>query len=60
MTNTDFWPPPPLSRCLQWSPTAVLGDAAYGPSFTGQGASMALVGAYMLAGALDALHRVAG
>jgi 2-polyprenyl-6-methoxyphenol hydroxylase-like FAD-dependent oxidoreductase len=32
---------------------AVLGDAAYGPSFfTGQGTSMALVGAYMLAGAL--------
>ena len=32
---------------------AVLGDAAYGPSFfTGQGTSIALVGAYMLAGAL--------
>jgi 2-polyprenyl-6-methoxyphenol hydroxylase-like FAD-dependent oxidoreductase len=32
---------------------AVLGDAAFGPSFfTGQGTSMALVGAYMMAGAL--------
>jgi 2-polyprenyl-6-methoxyphenol hydroxylase-like FAD-dependent oxidoreductase len=31
----------------------VLGDAAFGPSFfTGQGTSMALVGAYMMAGAL--------
>lgn len=34
---------------------AVLGDAAFGPSFfTGQGTSMALVGAYMMAGALAA------
>ncbi len=32
---------------------AVLGDAAFGPSFfTGQGTSMALVGAYMMAGSL--------
>jgi 2-polyprenyl-6-methoxyphenol hydroxylase-like FAD-dependent oxidoreductase len=32
---------------------AVLGDAAFGPSFfSGQGTSMALVGAYMMAGAL--------
>jgi 2-polyprenyl-6-methoxyphenol hydroxylase-like FAD-dependent oxidoreductase len=32
---------------------AVLGDAAFGPSFfTGQGTSLALVGAYMMAGAL--------
>jgi 2-polyprenyl-6-methoxyphenol hydroxylase-like FAD-dependent oxidoreductase len=32
---------------------AVLGDAAFGPSFfTGQGTSMALVGAYIMAGAL--------
>jgi 2-polyprenyl-6-methoxyphenol hydroxylase-like FAD-dependent oxidoreductase len=32
---------------------AVLGDAAFAPSFlTGQGTSMALVGAYMMAGAL--------
>jgi 2-polyprenyl-6-methoxyphenol hydroxylase-like FAD-dependent oxidoreductase len=32
---------------------AVLGDAAFSPSFfTGQGTSMALVGAYMMAGAL--------
>ncbi|WP_084701476.1 FAD-dependent monooxygenase [Cryptosporangium arvum] len=36
---------------------AVLGDAAYAPSFlTGQGSSLALVGAYMLADAL-ATHR---
>jgi 2-polyprenyl-6-methoxyphenol hydroxylase-like FAD-dependent oxidoreductase len=42
-------------RMPSWSAgrVAVLGDAAYGPSFfTGQGTSMALVGAYMLAGAL--------
>lgn len=33
----------------------MLGDAAFGPSFfTGQGTSMALVGAYMMAGALAA------
>jgi len=32
---------------------ALVGDAAYGPSFmTGQGSSLALVGAYMLAGEL--------
>ena len=35
---------------------ALVGDAAYAPSFlTGQGSSMALVGAYMLAGSLAAL-----
>lgn len=34
---------------------ALVGDAAYGPSFmTGQGTSMALVGAYILAGELNA------
>ena len=41
---------------------AVLGDAAFGPSFfTGQGTSMALVGAYMMAGALatNSEHTVA-
>ena len=39
----------------QWSTgrVALVGDAAYAPSFlTGQGTSMALVGAYMLAGEL--------
>ena len=42
-------------RMPAWSKgrVAVLGDAAFGPSFfTGQGTSMALVGAYLLAGAL--------
>jgi 2-polyprenyl-6-methoxyphenol hydroxylase-like FAD-dependent oxidoreductase len=42
-------------RMPAWSAgrVAVLGDAAFGPSFfTGQGTSMALVGAYMMAGAL--------
>jgi len=42
-------------RMPAWSAgrVAVLGDAAFGPSFfTGQGTSMALVGAYMLARAL--------
>jgi len=39
----------------RWSKgrVALVGDAAYGPSFmTGQGSSLALVGAYMLAGEL--------
>jgi len=43
----------------RWSSgrVALLGDAAYAPSFlTGQGSSLALVGAYMLAGSL-ADHR---
>ncbi|MFE1025732.1 FAD-dependent monooxygenase [Streptomyces sp. NPDC058818] len=43
----------------RWSSgrVALLGDAAYAPSFlTGQGSSLALVGAYMLAGSLAA-HR---
>ncbi|MDR7277244.1 FAD-dependent monooxygenase [Catenuloplanes atrovinosus] len=42
-------------RMPRWSSgrVAVLGDAAYAPSFlTGQGTSLALVGAYMLAGSL--------
>jgi 2-polyprenyl-6-methoxyphenol hydroxylase-like FAD-dependent oxidoreductase len=46
-------------RLPSWSSgrVALLGDAAYAPSFlTGQGSSLALVGAYMLAGALAA-HR---
>jgi 2-polyprenyl-6-methoxyphenol hydroxylase-like FAD-dependent oxidoreductase len=47
-----------------WSAGRVagLGDAAFGPSFlTGQGTSMALVGAYMMAGALatNSEHTVA-
>ncbi|MFE1934004.1 FAD-dependent monooxygenase [Streptomyces sp. NPDC059474] len=46
-------------RMPHWSSgrIALVGDAAYAPSFlTGQGSSLALVGAYMLAGAL-ATHR---
>ncbi|WP_320784673.1 FAD-dependent monooxygenase [Streptomyces sp. CRN 30] len=42
-------------RVPRWSSgrVALLGDAAYAPSFlTGQGTSLALVGAYMLAGSL--------
>ncbi|MES4904216.1 MULTISPECIES: FAD-dependent monooxygenase [unclassified Streptomyces] len=42
-------------RMPQWSSgrVALVGDAAYAPSFlTGQGSSLALVGAYMLANAL--------
>ncbi|MGW8066590.1 FAD-dependent monooxygenase [Streptomyces ziwulingensis] len=44
-------------RMPHWSSgrVALVGDAAYAPSFlTGQGSSLALVGAYMLAGALAA------
>ncbi|WPB94496.1 FAD-dependent monooxygenase [Streptomyces malaysiensis] len=46
-------------RMAHWSSgrVALVGDAAYAPSFlTGQGSSLALVGAYMLANAL-ARHR---
>jgi 2-polyprenyl-6-methoxyphenol hydroxylase-like FAD-dependent oxidoreductase len=40
---------------------ALVGDAAYAPSFlTGQGTSLALVGAYMLAGSLAARDHAAG
>ncbi|MFD3374236.1 MULTISPECIES: FAD-dependent monooxygenase [unclassified Streptomyces] len=43
--------------CWSSGRVALLGDAAYAPSFlTGQGTSLALVGAYMLAGSLAA-HR---
>lgn len=44
-------------RMPRWSSgrVALVGDAAYAPSFlTGQGSSLALVGAYMLAGSLAA------
>ncbi|MCX4712227.1 MULTISPECIES: FAD-dependent monooxygenase [Streptomyces] len=44
-------------RIPRWSDNrvALVGDAAYAPSFlTGQGSSLALVGAYMLAGSLAA------
>ncbi|MFH9294672.1 FAD-dependent monooxygenase [Streptomyces sp. NPDC017520] len=44
-------------RMDRWSSgrVALVGDAAYAPSFlTGQGSSLALVGAYMLAGSLAA------
>ncbi|MFF8467510.1 FAD-dependent monooxygenase [Streptomyces griseus] len=44
-------------RMPRWSGgrVALVGDAAYAPSFlTGQGSSLALVGAYMLAGSLAA------
>jgi 2-polyprenyl-6-methoxyphenol hydroxylase-like FAD-dependent oxidoreductase len=46
-------------RLPRWSAgrVALVGDAAYAPSFlTGQGSSVALVGAYMLAGELAATH----
>ncbi|MFE0801270.1 FAD-dependent monooxygenase [Streptomyces sp. NPDC058812] len=43
--------------CWSSGRVALVGDAAYAPSFlTGQGSSLALVGAYMLAGSLAA-HR---
>ncbi|WP_431941790.1 FAD-dependent monooxygenase [Nocardia grenadensis] len=47
----------------RWSSgrVALVGDAAYAPSFlTGQGSSLALVGAYMLAGSLTDRDHVAG
>ncbi|MFD7134745.1 FAD-dependent monooxygenase [Streptomyces sp. NPDC059894] len=47
-------------RMPHWSSgrVALVGDAAYAPSFlTGQGASLALAGAYMLANALSATDR---
>jgi 2-polyprenyl-6-methoxyphenol hydroxylase-like FAD-dependent oxidoreductase len=40
---------------------ALAGDAAYAPSFlTGQGSSLVLVGAYMLAGSLSGRDHAAG
>lgn len=50
-------------RMPRWSSgrVALVGDAAYAPSFlTGQGSSLALVGAYMLAGSLADRDHVAG
>jgi 2-polyprenyl-6-methoxyphenol hydroxylase-like FAD-dependent oxidoreductase len=50
-------------RMARWSRgrVALVGDAAYAPSFlTGQGSSLALVGAYMLAGSLAARDAAAG
>lgn len=50
-------------RMPHWSSGRVglVGDAAYAPSFlTGQGTSLALVGAYMLAGSLAGGDHVAG
>ncbi|MFD4260220.1 FAD-dependent monooxygenase [Streptomyces sp. NPDC058534] len=50
-------------RMPRWSSgrVALLGDAAYAPSFlTGQGTSLALVGAYMLAGSLADRDHAAG
>jgi 2-polyprenyl-6-methoxyphenol hydroxylase-like FAD-dependent oxidoreductase len=47
----------------RWSSgrVALVGDAAYAPSFlTGQGTSLALVGAYMLAGSLVEEDHAAG
>ncbi|MBO8190292.1 FAD-dependent monooxygenase [Streptomyces oryzae] len=47
----------------RWSSgrVALVGDAAYAPSFlTGQGTSLALVGAYMLAGSLAGRDHAAG
>ncbi|MFC9425459.1 FAD-dependent monooxygenase [Streptomyces sp. NPDC056987] len=50
-------------RMPRWSSgrIALVGDAAYAPSFlTGQGSSLALVGAYMLAGSLAGRDHTAG
>ncbi|MFE7129827.1 FAD-dependent monooxygenase [Streptomyces sp. NPDC057638] len=50
-------------RMPRWSRgrVALVGDAAYAPSFlTGQGTSLALVGAYMLAGSLADRDHTAG
>ncbi|AJE82218.1 MULTISPECIES: FAD-dependent monooxygenase [Streptomyces] len=50
-------------RMPRWSRgrVALVGDAAYAPSFlTGQGTSLALVGAYMLAGSLAGRDHAAG
>ncbi|MET9764927.1 FAD-dependent monooxygenase [Streptomyces sp. NPDC006372] len=50
-------------RMPRWSSgrVALVGDAAYAPSFlTGQGSSLALVGAYMLAGSLAGRDHAAG
>ncbi|MFI2257618.1 FAD-dependent monooxygenase [Streptomyces tubercidicus] len=50
-------------RMPRWSSgrVALVGDAAYAPSFlTGQGSSLALVGAYMLAGSLADRGHTAG
>ncbi|MEU7579894.1 FAD-dependent monooxygenase [Streptomyces sp. NPDC041068] len=50
-------------RMPRWSSgrVALVGDAAYAPSFlTGQGTSLALVGAYMLAGSLANRDHAAG
>lgn len=50
-------------RMPHWSSgrVALVGDAAYAPSFlTGQGTSLALVGAYMLAGSLADRDHTAG
>jgi 2-polyprenyl-6-methoxyphenol hydroxylase-like FAD-dependent oxidoreductase len=50
-------------RMPRWSSgrVALVGDAAYAPSFlTGQGTSLALVGAYMLAGSLVDRDHTAG
>ncbi|WP_167305370.1 FAD-dependent monooxygenase [Saccharomonospora piscinae] len=50
-------------RMPRWSSgrVALVGDAAYAPSFlTGQGSSLALVGAYMLAGSLAVRDHTTG
>jgi 2-polyprenyl-6-methoxyphenol hydroxylase-like FAD-dependent oxidoreductase len=57
--NDAFFDTVSQVRLPYWSSgrIALVGDAAYAPSFlTGQGSSLALVGAYMLAGSLAA-HR---
>lgn len=57
--NDPFFDTVSQIRMPCWSSgrVALVGDAAYAPSFlTGQGSSLALVGAYMLAGSLAA-HR---
>jgi 2-polyprenyl-6-methoxyphenol hydroxylase-like FAD-dependent oxidoreductase len=57
LRNTDevFFDAVSQIRMRSWSSgrVALVGDSAYAPSFlTGQGTSLALVGAYMLAGSL--------
>ena len=64
VANDLFWDTVSQIRMPTWSSgrVALVGDAGYGPSFmTGQGTSLAMVGAYVLAGELatHADHSVA-
>ena len=65
LRNTDkvFFDAVSQIRMPRWASgrVALVGDAAYAPSFlTGQGTSLALVGAYMLAGSLSGRDHVEG